>query len=133
MPIRLVGAKLFSWPVPGAVEIAGLLGLLVTVLALTSTQLERRHVEIEIFVILLPQRTQAIIGSITALIALILFGVIAWQMFDFARSVQLSGRITPSERIPLYPFAYAMFVCFAVMCPVLILQFVRSIKETFRK
>jgi TRAP-type C4-dicarboxylate transport system permease small subunit len=131
--IDVLGAKLFTWPLPGAVEITGLLGLLITCFALTSTQLERRHVEIEIFVEILPQRAQAIISSVIALIATVLFGVIAWQMFDFSRSAQLSGRVTPSEGIPLYPFTYATVVCFIVMCPVLLFQVVRSMKEVLKK
>ena len=110
--IDVLGAKVFHWPLPGAVEVASLVGLLIAVFALPMTQMLRGHIEIEIFVIMFSKRVQAVISCLMSLLALALFIVITWQVFDFSRAAHLSGRVTPTQGIPLYPFIYGAAICF---------------------
>jgi TRAP-type C4-dicarboxylate transport system permease small subunit len=131
--IDVVGAKVFRWPLPGAVEVTSLVALIIAAFALPLTQMLRGHIEIEIFVIMFSKRVQAIISCVIALLALALFIVITWQIFDFSRAAQLSGRVTPTQEIPLYPFTYGAVICFFMVCPILILQFLKALKGLYEK
>ena len=131
--IDVIGAKFFRWPLPGAVEGTALLGLVVTAFALPITQALRGHIEIEVIVQMLPGRLQTVISGVVSLLGLVLFAVMTWQMFDFSRTIQIAGRVTPTQEIPLYPFTYAVTVCFFLFCPMLLVQFLKTLIEGVKK
>ena len=130
----VVGAKVFRWPLPGVFDIVCLLEFLIVALAIPFTHILRGHVAIEFFVGQLGKRAQAIITTIAAALALILFVAMAWQMFSYSRTIQLSGEITPSLRIPVFPITYIAAVSFCVMCLLVLGQFLMKInREVPRK
>jgi len=126
--VDFIGAKLFNLPVPGAVEMTGLLGLVIASFAIAFTQVLQGHTSIDFLVNRLPKRSKAVIASIVSLFGLVLFALIVWQMYSGGRTFQTTGRITSIVHIPLAPFAYAIAVCCLLTCLVLLVTLVRSIK-----
>jgi TRAP-type C4-dicarboxylate transport system permease small subunit len=131
--IDVVGAKAFRWPLPGVFDMVCLLEFLIVALAIPFTHILRGHVAIEFFVGRLEKRAQAIITTIAAALALILFLAMTWQMFSYSLTIQLSGEITPSLRIPVFPITYIATVSFCVMCLLLFGQFLMKINKELPK
>jgi TRAP-type C4-dicarboxylate transport system permease small subunit len=131
--VDVIGVKIFAWSVPGAMEITSMLGLLVIAMAISLTQLKRKHIEVEFIAELLPERMQAFIASLMYLVGLGLLILMSWQMIDFARSVYRTARVTSTAEIPLYPFAYITAVSFVLMGLILLVQFIQSLTEVIKK
>jgi TRAP-type C4-dicarboxylate transport system permease small subunit len=125
--VDMVAHKLFptKWLFAGAFEVSGLLAVLIASFAIPFTQLVHGHTDIDFFVNKLPKRAQTILAFVFTFFTLALFAVMTWQMTDFARGVQLSGRVSQLEEIPLAPLAYAAAVCFLLMCSVVLAALIR--------
>ena len=131
--VDVIAAKVFHAPIVWAYEVTGLLGLIIVFFAVAYTQKIRGHIEIEFVSMHLPVPVQKIFAAIVALFGMAVFAFMSWQMFDFALSLQAAGRITPIQKIPLSPFAYASTFCFVAVFLVLLLQFFQALIEVFKK
>lgn len=129
----VIGYKLFGQSIIGSAEIIGLLGLVTVSFSLLYVQVLRGHIEIDFFVTRLPKRAQAVIASIVSLFGLVLFGLLTWQIYDYGRIAQASGRVSGIMEIPLSPLAYAMAACCLLVCVPLLVVLLRSIKGVVGK
>lgn len=131
--VDIVGAKFFTCPVPGAVEVTGFLSVVLISFAIAYTQVLHGHVRVEFFTMRTSQRVQGIIGAIIWLLSFALFAVLAWQSYKFGRVLQISGEVSPTEEIPFYPFVYGIaFACIPV-CLVLVVEFLKSLAKAVKK
>ncbi len=131
--IDVAGAKLFRWPLPGVFDLVCLLEFLIVALAIPFTHVIKGHVSIEFFVGRLGKRAQVIVTIIAALLTVVLFIAMTWQMFVFSRTIQVSGQITPSLRIPIFTATYVAVISFCVMSLLVIGQFLQKIKGVTKK
>lgn len=129
----VVGAKFFRYPIPGAVEVTGYLGVVITAFAIAFTQVLRGHIQVEFFVMRLPERARAATASFTSLLALAFFVLLAWRSWDFGYILQLTGEVSPSEEICFYPFVYAIALCCLPMCLLLLVEFLESFVRAVSK
>jgi TRAP-type C4-dicarboxylate transport system permease small subunit len=67
-----------------------------------------RHVSVEFFVMLLPERLQAAVEIVVSFLGLAFFALIVWRLSAFGYSLQTGGEVSATIRIPLYPFAYGV-------------------------
>lgn len=118
--LDVLGAKLFLRPVPGSLDMMMLAQLVAVTFAAAATLLAGRHVAVEFFVALLPERPQAILALVVELAALALFAVIAWRLFAHALELQTSHEVTPTAAIAIAPFAYAAALAIIPVCLVLL-------------
>lgn len=123
----------FRRPIPGTFEIIGFLCVVVVAFAIAYTQILRGHISVEIVVSRLPQRAQGIIGSIMCLLGLSLFILLAWQSIGLARDVWVSGWVSPTEKIPFFPFIYGIALACVPICLVLLVEFLKSLAKAVRK
>ena len=129
----IIGVKLFKQPIPGAIEMVGFIGVVVIAFALAYTQVMRGHIQVEFFVMHLSSRWQAIITALVSFLGMVLFGLLAWQSYEFARVLQTSGEVSMTQRIPFYPFVYALAFCCLPVCMVLLIEFLRSTMKVVQK
>lgn len=128
-----VTLRFFGRPIPGTFEVVGFLGAVVISFALAYTQILQGHVAVEVVVSRLSQRKQAVIDSITFLLSIGIFSLIAWQSVVFATDLWLAGEVSPTEQIPFYPFVYGVGFGSAVLSLVLLLNFFESLSKAVRK
>jgi len=114
--IDVVGAKVFLWPVLGALDIVML-----------------SQIRVEFFVARLPRRAQAVIDSVVFLVGLGLFIVIIWRLCVLGHSFQTSGEYSVTAHIPLYPFAYGIALASIPVCLVLLLEFLKSLTKMVQR
>jgi TRAP-type C4-dicarboxylate transport system permease small subunit len=131
--IDVIGAKVFLLPVPGSIDIIMISQLVAISFAIAGSLILGRHVEVEFFVPLLPKTLQNIIHCIIQFLCLFLFIMICWRLFGHAYSLYSGNEVSPTLRIPMYPFAYgAGFACIPV-CLFYLLGFITSIMRLVTK
>lgn len=112
----IVGAKGFKWPVPGGIEIAGLLGVVVVAFSIAQTQAVHGHIEVEFLVTRLPKKIQKAISAVMYCCGMALFVLLGWQSYELGRRLQASGEVSMTQEIPFYPFVYSIALsCVAVV------------------
>ncbi len=129
----VIGIKLLKSPVPGGIEIVGFLGVLVTAFAIAHTKILGGHIQVEFFVMKLPPRARAGIIAAVSLLGFVLFVLLVWRSFDYGRVLQASGEVSMTQRIPFYPFVYALAVAAIPVCLLLAVEFLKSVLKVVRK
>ena len=131
--IDVVGAKVFSWRLPGAIDIVMLSLLVAIAFAAGMTLIKGRHIQVEFFIRLLPQRVRNGIDSIVLLLGLGLFSTIIWQLIVLGYSFQTSGEYSATIYIPYYPFAYGIAIASVPVWLVILVQFIKSLTKSVQK
>jgi TRAP-type C4-dicarboxylate transport system permease small subunit len=129
------GIKFFEFfqPVPGGIEMVAFLGVVVTGFAIAFTQVRRGHIQVEFFVMRMPEHVKASVIALVSLLGLALFGLLAWQSYEFGHALQVAGEVSMTQRIPFYPFVYALAFCCIPMCLLLVTDFLKSIMKVVKK
>ncbi len=102
-------------PIFGSEEIVSIFAVLAIGFALPYAHIKDSHVGVEIVVRLLSKRTQEIIRLVTNTFSFLLFLLLAWQMFIYARVMQGSGELSMNLELPTYCFVYALSFCLFVV------------------
>lgn len=125
--------RLFRHPIPGTYEIVGLLGAVVIAFSLAYTSIEKGHIAVEFLVQKFPRNVQLFITAINDLFSTFLFGLIAWQSILYASDLKQSGEVSLTLQAPIYPFIYGIAAGCGLLCFVLILEFLKSLKRIGEK
>jgi TRAP-type C4-dicarboxylate transport system permease small subunit len=127
--VDVVGAKLFRWPLPGALDIVMLTQTVAIAFGASMALILGRHIKVEFFVKLLPPRLAAVINSCILLLGLWLFMVIVWRLIALGYLMHTSGDYSATIHIPYYPFAYGIALACIPVCMVFFLGFLKSLKK----
>jgi len=131
--IDVIGAKLFLSPLLGSIDIVMLAQAVAISFAAGMLLILDRHIRVEFFVKLLPQRARKIIDGIVLLLGLGLFIAIIWRLCVLGHSFQTSGEYSATAYIPLYPFAYGIALASIPVCLVLLVEFLKSLTKREQK
>jgi TRAP-type C4-dicarboxylate transport system permease small subunit len=131
--VDVIGAKIFLAPVPGSLDVMMLAQLVSMSFALGASYLANRHVEVEFFVPMLPKSIQRLAACLIYFIMLLLFVVMTWRVFAYAHDLMVNGEVSPTIRVPLYPFVYGAAVAFVPACLVALAKFFQSIIEVVKR
>lgn len=120
----------FNSPLPGAYELIEYMMAILVPFGIVYCAHKKGHVSVDLVVGRFTKRTQAILGSITSLLSLSLFLLTAWQSLLFIKE-NFESKLTSSVLlIPTYPFIAVVAVGFAVLCLVLLIDFLNFLSET---
>lgn len=129
----VIVGKVFSLPFPGFLEMVSLSQLLAISFAMGITFIAGHHIKVEILLRYIPERSQAVVISLMSLISFILFVLIIWQLVVLARSFHISGQVTDTVMIPLYPFVYAVAFAFIPVCLAILYQLGNSLNRVIKR
>jgi TRAP-type C4-dicarboxylate transport system permease small subunit len=125
----VVGAKLFTLPVPGCTEIVSLVQVATMVFAVAATQRHGGHISVEMFVDTLPARIRSWIKAFTSLLGLVLFVLLIVEGVGLGNEYLEAGEVTATVQVPFYPFAYAFSVAIIPIAIMMLVDLMGSIKE----
>ena len=125
----VIGIKIFNSPVPGGLETVSFLAVVAIAFAVPYTQLMRGHVAVDFIVEKLPRRLKLVIDVLTVFLSVCLAGTMAWYSFRYAAKLYDTGEVSMTQKIPYYPFVYAMAVCFVAFFLVLVSDLAKSIAK----
>ena len=120
-------------PFFGTVEVICFLAALVAAFTLGYTQLYKGHTRVDILVSRFPPRVQAIIDSIMFFIGMVLFGVATWQIVKLATRYWELGSVSETLHIIFFPLIYAVALGCALLCLVLLLDFLKSLAQAVKR
>ncbi len=124
-----VVGRAFRHPIFGSVEIVGFMATLAVAMALPYTDKVKGHVGVEILVRLFSEKTQAVIDLSTRILSLGLFGLVAWRMVLYAKTMQDSGEVSISLELPEYMIIYVTAFCFLVFTLVILQDIIHIIRK----
>ena len=128
----VIGIKIFSSPVPGGIEFVTFFAVIAIAFAVAYTQVMRGHVAVDFIAAKFPRRLKLVTDGFTMFLSTCLFGAMAWYSFKYAAKLHATGEVSMTQKIPFYPFVYAMAVCFVVTFLVLVRDLVKSITKAIK-
>jgi TRAP-type C4-dicarboxylate transport system permease small subunit len=120
--------RAFGHPLVGTYEIVSLALALVIGFGIPPVSMDRGNVYMEILLEKLSPRGKAIMNTGTRIVCIILFALIAYNLFSIGSEFHSSGEVSPTIKLPFFPIPYAVGVCCYVEC----LVFVRDIVKIWR-
>lgn len=124
---------IFNRPISGSFELTEYMMAIVVAFGLAYCAVEKGHVKIDLVVDRFPQRTQAIIDTITSLLSLGLFCVITWQCALQVKMQFDSGLTSTVLFIPAFPFVGVVAFGSAMLCLVLLTDFLDFLSQAVRR
>jgi TRAP-type C4-dicarboxylate transport system permease small subunit len=124
----IAGGKLFLFPVPGSVDLLGLLLVLTGAFGLAQTEIIRQHIRIDFLVIRLSGRTRVAFDCFGHIMSIILIAMLIWASYLYAIRLFNSGTGSMTLLIPLFPFPFIL----ALTCLPLLLVYVMKLIDTVR-
>jgi TRAP-type C4-dicarboxylate transport system permease small subunit len=124
---------IFNRPIAGAYELTELMMVILVFWGLSYTQFEKGHVAIELVFSRLPKRAQAIVDIIVYCLCLGLFALLVWQSVVQAKDKLVSGLVTGTLLIPVWPFYLAEALGCIIMCFVLFVDLLGSLNRVTMK
>ena len=126
---NVIGRYLFRRPLIGTVEVEEFMLLVLVFFGIGYAQTKKRHVSIATLVDRLPQKAQLVVNNVTYLPSLIVFSLITWQSLVMAKKYWIKGVSSLFLEVPLSPFLCIVAVGAAVLCLVLLSDFIFSASE----
>ena len=121
---------LFNSPINYIADIAPLIVAIVVAAFFPFAIAERYHVTIELLGSALGRRAQAWLEVFVALVSLVFFALVAWQIILYTVDLHVSGQTTWVVQIPSSPWwvvvSFFMVLCVLVQLVVLLTQFWRA-------
>jgi len=114
-------------PIFGTYDYVEFIGATLVSFALAYCAVQKGHIFVELVVARFPERVQGIIGSITNILSLGIFGLIAWQCLVFAGDAWQVGETSMGALVPIYPCIYGVALGIALLCLVILVDIGKSL------
>ena len=115
--VNVLGRVLFSAPLLGMVEIAGMGGIFLIPYSVILAERNRSHITVTMIVSTLPNPLRSIIVIITIVLSIVAIVLVTWggilQVWDALVRPEM---VTTVLRVPKAPFISVMVIGFAVLC-----------------
>jgi TRAP-type C4-dicarboxylate transport system permease small subunit len=119
-----VALRVVRVPLGGAYEVVAFLGAIVIAGALGHTQKRKDHIVVDILSGKFPPGVKRVLDGIGYAVSAVLFGIVTWRVFALALTIQRSGELSETLKLPFHPFVYAVAAGFAVFVLTLLLDLV---------
>jgi len=131
--VDIIGAKLFNYPLPGAVELVSFFGVVLVAFSAAQTYEAGRHIRVDFVVMRLPVRVQRVLLSIALLLSMVLFALLIWRTFLYGRDIQVAGEVSLTLNFPYTPFVYGLAIACIPLFLLLLGGFIRSLIQVKKK
>ena len=125
--IDVVGGKLFNTPLFGAIDGVMLAQFVAISLAAAMTLIADRHIQVEFFFNILPEKMQTISECIVNFLGFTLFTTIVMRLFFYGHSFKIGGEVSTTLEWPLFPFIYASALACIPVCLIFLQKLLESI------
>ena len=126
-------SRIFWRPIYGTYDVVMLLGSILVSFALGYCAVRRGHIAVDLVIALFPQRVQAIIDSITGILSVGIFAIIAWRCWVYGTDMWERGEVTMSVYIPVHPFIFGVGFGCAVLCIVVLVDLIKAMDKAVQK
>jgi len=131
-----LGRVFFKTPIFGAIEFAGLAGVILVAVAIGFAERERINIVVRIVFERFPERVRVVLESFTFILSLVGAGYLFWAVFTSALNSLSIQEATISSRIPIAPFKFVWAAGALILCLFLaqhlvedVIKIVRGVKK----
>jgi TRAP-type C4-dicarboxylate transport system permease small subunit len=121
--------NIFNYAIAGTHELVEFTMAVLVFFALAYTQIEKRHVSIDLLYNKLSPTVQRILESLTSLASLGIFILMTWQTILYGLEMRENHTVSPTLNIPLYPILFIIAFGIGLLCLVLAANFVNSLDK----
>lgn len=100
----IVGRSAFRRPVPGTVELTGMILVVVVFMAVAHSEDMGDHITIDLIYERLGKRLRLILDVFADVLTIAVVGLLAFQLYQFTLRNQVTGAETPVLDVPVWPF-----------------------------
>jgi TRAP-type C4-dicarboxylate transport system permease small subunit len=125
--------RLLRRPIPGTYELVGYLGAMVVAFSLAYTSVEKGHIWVELLTGRLPRRARSLIEGLGSLAGAVFFALASWQCAVYGNDLKAGGEVSLTLEMPIYPFAYAIFLGCTALTVVLLFEAVRDFRRLLQQ
>jgi TRAP-type C4-dicarboxylate transport system permease small subunit len=119
-----VALRVVRAPLGGTYEIVAFLGAIVIAGALGHTQKRKDHIVVEILSEKFPHGVKRVLDGVGYAVSAALFGIVTWRVFALGLTIQRSGELSETLKLPFHPFVYIVAAGFAVLVLTLLLDLI---------
>ena len=130
MMLLVVGNILMrvAWKsIVGTYDYVQFIGAILVAFAIAYCAVRKGHISVELVVARFPERVQGIIGGITGILSLGIFGLITWQCVVFAGDAWRVGDTSMGTQVPIFPYIYGVAFGIALLCLVILFDLAKSL------
>ena len=121
--------RLFGSPIPGTYELVGYFGSLIISFGIAHTSVVRGHVAVNLLVDRLPPTAQNLIEGVGDIVAVVLFGILAWHSQVYARDLLNTGEVSLTLGVPIWPFVFGLATGSGLLSLVLFMGALQQLKR----
>jgi TRAP-type C4-dicarboxylate transport system permease small subunit len=112
--------RAFGHPIAVSVEATELIMGMMIYLGIGYTTFMRGHIRVDILIINMSARTQAVLDFITGCVGLLIAVLISWRLWLQAISRHGNNDLTQIAEVPIWPYAFVMaFACMLMVTSLL--------------
>ena len=123
----------FNKPILGSYELTELMMAVLAAFTIGYAALLKAHVNVDLLLIRLPERFQAVIGIFTNLICVVFFALMLWRNMYQSSVLREANSVSPALTIPEFPFLFLMGIGFGILALVFLLHLLESLAKALGK
>lgn len=123
----------FNSPISGALEVSEFMLVMVFFFSVPYVAVKKRHVAMDLVTSRLQPRVRAILDSSTSLLGLCLFALLTWRTVIYALWMEETGAVSHILRLSLLPFILLVAFGSALLCLVLLGDFLKSMTQALER
>ncbi len=127
--IDVIGRYVCNRPLLGALELSELMMVFLAFGCFAYTELQKDHVEVDVFVNRFPPRARAACETFAAVLSTGLWGLIAWRTAMQAQKVRAASEVTSNLLLPVYPFLWVAAVGSAAFALTLLIRTLKALRR----
>ena len=131
LTIADVVLRIFRRPVVGTYELVAFSGAVVIGFSMPLTSYVRQHIFVDFFILKFTKKVRDIFNIATRCLVIVLFLLVGWNMFKYARDLQKSGEVSLTLQMPFYPVAYGVGICCFILCLVFVCDIIKIFKGEY--
>jgi TRAP-type transport system small permease protein len=124
------GRYFFNKPLLGTVEMSEFLMVILSFGALALAELRNSHITVDFFVTVLPERIQALLDALGALLGIVFWSFVAWRAAVHAHRIWIAGEVSANLVLPTWPFYLAVTLGCGLLALALIGRVARSVRAS---
>jgi TRAP-type C4-dicarboxylate transport system permease small subunit len=124
-----LGRAFFKTPIFGAIEIAGLAGVVVVAAAVGFAEREQRNVVVDVVANRFPPRTRALADAFTLFLNLGAVAFLLWAIFNDALNSVTTHEITLTTGVFTAPFKFVWAIGVIILCLFLLQHLTEAIRR----
>ncbi len=125
--------RAFGRPITGTVELTEHLMIILICSGLAFAAAQKGHIVIDVVASYFPKKLQVYSDVLVSFVSLGIFSLLSWRLFVFASDKWRTGELSPTLKISITPFAYFASFAIAMLCLVLLVDFITALNKAIRQ